>query len=97
MCGADPSVSHLDTAAKALQRLSSLSDPLWLKQMSRFGVDTKSAYEDERGASKYAHLLEEDRGFNAWYRNVLRGSYNTGAWYLLRIGRLCDEMTRVSM
>ena len=46
-----------------------------------------------RGESKYAHLLEEDRGFNAWYRNVLRGSYNTGAWYLLRMGRLCDELT----
>ena len=33
-----------------------------------------------RGESKYTHLLEEDRGFNAWYCNVLRGSYNTGAW-----------------
>jgi hypothetical protein len=50
-----------------------------------------------RGASKYAHLLEEDRRFNALYRKVFRGSYNTGAWYLLRIGRLYDEVTRVSM
>jgi integrase len=52
-----------------------------------------AAGQKRRGESKYAHLLEEDRGFNAWYRNVLRGSYNTGAWYLLRMGRLCDEVT----
>jgi len=49
-----------------------------------------------RGASKYGHLLEESQSFNAWYRNVLRGSYNTGAWYLPRMGRLCDELTKTS-
>lgn len=49
-----------------------------------------------RGVSKYAHLLEEDQGFRAWYRNVLRGSYNTASSYLLRMGRLCDELTHTT-
>jgi integrase len=46
--------------------------------------------------SKYAHLLLEDQGFNAWYRNVMRGSANTGSAYLRRLGRLCDELYRVT-
>ena len=46
----------------------------------------------ERGVSKYSHLLEADPTFMAWYRNVLRGSYNTGSHYFLRMGRICDEL-----
>jgi len=49
-----------------------------------------------RGVSKYAHLLEEDDTFRAWYRNVLRASYTTGTVYLLRLGRLCDEVCHVT-
>ncbi len=49
-----------------------------------------------RGVSKYAHLLEEDETFRAWYRNVLRGSYTTGSAYLLRMGRLCDGLCHVT-
>ena len=50
----------------------------------------------KRGVSKYSHLLEEDSAFRAWYRNVLRGSLNTAAGYLLHLGRVCDEVARVS-
>ncbi len=56
----------------------------------------------ERGAlrqkreSRYAHLLEEDETFRAWYRNVMRGSQNTGKSYLLRMGRLCDDVARTT-
>jgi integrase len=49
-----------------------------------------------RGVSRYAHLLEEDQAFKAWYRNVLRGSYNTAATYLLRMGKICDGITRTT-
>jgi hypothetical protein len=38
-----------------------------------------------------ASLLEEDQAFKAWYRNVLRGSYNTAATYLLRMGKRKKE------
>jgi 3-methyladenine DNA glycosylase AlkD len=38
------SVSHIDATGEVLQRLGSLSDPLWLKEMARFGIDTKNAY-----------------------------------------------------
>ena len=50
----------------------------------------------KRGVSKYSHLLEENSAFRAWYRNVLRGSLNTAAGYLLHLGRVCDEVARVS-
>ena len=46
--------------------------------------------------SKYTHLLLEDATFNAWYRNVMRGSANTGSAYLRRMGRLCDELYRTT-
>jgi len=49
-----------------------------------------------RRESKYAHLLEEDPAFKAWYQNVLRGSLNTGKSYLLRMGRICDELIPIT-
>ncbi len=50
----------------------------------------------ERGVSKYSHLLESDPTFRAWYANVLRASHNTGSHYFLRMGRICDELCRVT-
>ena len=49
-----------------------------------------------RGVSRYSHLLKENPAFNAWYRNIPRGSYNTCAWYLLRMGMLCDDLTKTT-
>lgn len=45
--------------------------------------------------SKYAHLLEEDETFRAWYKNVVRGSLNTGKGYFLRMGRICDDLHHI--
>jgi integrase len=45
--------------------------------------------------SRYAHLLKEDPTFSAWYQNLVRGSLNTGKSYLLRMGRICDDLHHI--
>jgi hypothetical protein len=52
--------------------------------------------EKPRRESKYAHLLESDPTFKAWYFSLLRASQNTGAGYFLRMGRLRDEVFHIT-
>ena len=64
--------------------------------MAAIEVEKRKGKRKERGISKYSHLLESDPAFAAWYRNALRGSHNTGSHYFLRMGRICDELCRVT-
>jgi len=49
-----------------------------------------------RRLSKYTHLLEEGPAFRAGHANVVRGSHNTGAHYVLRMEFLCDELYQLA-